>query len=72
MASKSSDKRIIIKLASTGLKENGEKTGYFKTTTKNKSNTPGKIEIKKFDPRAFNKETGKKGMYVTFKEEKVK
>lgn len=67
-----SDKRIIIKLASTGLKEDGKKTGYFVTTTKNKTNTPGKIELKKFDPRAFNKETGKKGMHVIFKEEKIK
>ena len=25
-------------------------TGHFYTTTKNKRNTPGKMEIKKFDP----------------------
>lgn len=67
-----SEKRIIIKLVSTGLKEDGKKTGYFVTTTKNKVNTPQKIELKKFDPRAFNKETGKKGMYAIFKEEKIK
>ena len=67
-----SEKRIIIKLVSTGLNKEGRKTGYFVTTTKNKTNTPQKIELKKFDPRAFNQETGKKGMYVAFKEEKIK
>ena len=25
-------------------------TGYFYTTTKNKRNTPGKMEMKKYDP----------------------
>ena len=27
-------------------------TGHFYTTTKNKKNTPDKMEIKKFDPKA--------------------
>jgi large subunit ribosomal protein L33 len=67
-----SDKRIIIKLVSTGLKEDGQKTGYFKTTYKNKTNTTEKLELKKFDPRAFNEKTGKCGMHVLFKEEKIK
>lgn len=62
----------LIKLASTGLNEKGEITGYFKTTKKNRTKKPEKLELKKFDPKAFNKETGKKGMHVIFKEEKIK
>ena len=27
-------------------------TGHFYTTDKNKRNTPGKLEMKKFDPKA--------------------
>ncbi len=36
--------REKIRLVSTA------KTGHFYTTTKNKSNTTGKLEIKKYDP----------------------
>ena len=39
-------------------------TGHFYTTDKNKSTTPDKIEIKKFDPVARKR--------VTYKEEKIK
>ena len=39
-------------------------TGYFYTTTKNKRTMPGKMEIKKFDPKA--------GKHVIFKEAKIK
>lgn len=39
-------------------------TGYFYTTTKNKRTMPGKMEIKKFDPKA--------GKHVLFKEAKIK
>lgn len=35
--------RIIIKMRST-------KSAYFYTTTKNKRNTPGKLELRKYDP----------------------
>ncbi|MFH1700595.1 MAG: 50S ribosomal protein L33 [Candidatus Zixiibacteriota bacterium] len=35
--------RIIIRLKST-------ESGYMYTTTKNKRNTPDRIQIKKFDP----------------------
>ncbi len=34
-----------IKLVSTAG------TGYFYTTTKNKRNTPGKMELNKYDPK---------------------
>jgi len=64
--------RELIKLASTGKTKAGNSTGYFVTTDKNKVNTPDKVEMKKFDPRAFNEKTGKVGMHVIFKEEKLK
>jgi len=69
MASKIREK---IKLASTGTNKNGKKTGTFYTTTKNKRNNAEKFSFKKFDPRAYNTETGKCGMHVIFKEEKIK
>ena len=69
MASKIREK---IKLVSTGKTEDGKPTKTFYTTTKNKRTVTEKIQIKKFDPKAFNKETGKKGMHVVFKEDKIK
>ena len=39
-------------------------TGHFYTTTKNKKNQPGKMEIKKFDPRIRK--------HVMYKEGKIK
>ncbi len=50
--------REKIKLESTAG------TGHFYTTTKNKRATPGKIEIKKFDPKARK--------HVMYKEIKLK
>jgi len=50
--------REKIKLESTAG------TGHFYTTTKNKRTTPGKIEIKKFDPKARK--------HVLYKEIKLK
>ena len=47
--------REIIKLVSTAG------TGHFYTTDKNRSSTPDKIEIKKFDPVARK--------HVVYKEE---
>jgi large subunit ribosomal protein L33 len=55
MASKGN--RIIIKL------ESEAKTGYFYTTMKNKRTTPGKLRLKKYDPKARQ--------HVWFKETKV-
>ena len=51
-------KREKIKLESTAG------TGHFYTTTKNKQNTPGKIELKKYDPRVRK--------HVVYKETKLK
>ena len=39
-------------------------TGHFYTTTKNKRRTPGKMEIRKFDPVARK--------HVIYKEGKIK
>ncbi|MCW8921898.1 MAG: 50S ribosomal protein L33 [Sedimenticola sp.] len=39
-------------------------TGHFYTTTKNKRNMPGKLEIKKFDPKIRK--------HVMYKEAKIK
>ena len=39
-------------------------TGYFYTTAKNKQNTPGKMEFKKYDPVVRQ--------HVIFKEKKIK
>ena len=50
--------REIIKLVSTAG------TGHFYTTDKNRSSTPDKIEIKKFDTVARK--------HVVYKEEKIK
>ena len=55
MAKKEREK---IKLLSTA------ETGYFYTTTKNRKNTPDKLEFKKYDPIARK--------HVTFKETKIK
>ncbi len=69
MASKKIEK---IRLRSTGVNEKGKPTGFYYTTTKNRTNTPDKFKFIKFDPRAFNKETGKRGMHVLFEETKIK
>lgn len=50
--------RDKIKLVST------EGTGHFYTTTKNKRNTPDKLEMKKYDPVLRKR--------VVYKEEKIK
>ena len=55
MAKKEREK---IKLLSTA------DTGFFYTTTKNRKNTPDKLEFKKYDPIARK--------HVTFKEAKIK
>jgi large subunit ribosomal protein L33 len=55
MAKKEREK---IKLLSTA------DTGFYYTTTKNKKNTPDKLEFKKYDPVARK--------HVVFKEAKIK
>lgn len=63
--------REKIMLLSTGKTEEGNPTGTFYTTYKNKRNTTDKMAIRKFDPRAWNSDTKKSGMHVEFKEKKI-
>ena len=63
--------REKIKMVSTGTKKDGKKTGYYRTTTKNKRTKPEKLKLKCFDPRAFDAKTGKVGMHVMFEEGKI-
>ena len=63
--------REKIMLQSTGKTKDGRPTGTFYTTYKNKRNTTDKLNIKKYDPRAWNPVTGKFGMHVLFKEKKI-
>jgi ribosomal protein L33 len=64
--------RDKIRMVSTGLKKDGKRTGYFKTTTKNKRNMTGKFKKKYFDPRAWNEKADRFGMHVEFVEDKIK
>ncbi|HEU5281771.1 MAG TPA: 50S ribosomal protein L33 [Gammaproteobacteria bacterium] len=63
--------RDKIKMESTGLNKKGKPTRYSFTTTKNKKTKPEKMEMKSFDPMAFNAETGRTGMHCVFKEVKL-
>ena len=63
--------RIKIMLQSTGTLQDGRPTKYCYYTYKNTRNTTDKMEIKKFDPKAWNEATEKFGMYTIFKEKKV-
>lgn len=62
--------REKVQLRSTGTKKDGKPTGYFKTLRVNKR-AEKKLELMKYDPRAFNPETGKVGMRVLFKQKKI-
>ncbi len=63
--------RIKVMLNSTGKTKKDKVTGYAYYTYKNTRNTTDKLEAMKFDPMAFNPETGKLGMKVLFKEKKI-
>ena len=63
--------RINVMLLSTGKTAKGKDTGFSYTTSINTRNTPDKLELRKFDPRAWNAEIGRCGMYVYFKQKKL-
>ena len=64
--------REKVQLRSTGTNKKGKPTGYFKTIMVNKKkSSDNKLEPKKYDPRAYNPETGKVGMRVVFKQKKI-
>jgi len=70
-SSRSKTPRIKIMLVSTGTNQLGKPTKYCYYTYKNTRNTTEKMVIKKYDPKAWNAETSKFGMYCDFKEKKV-
>ena len=59
-----------VRLVSTGTNEAGEPTGYTSYTNKGRLATE-KLAKKKYDPRAFNKDSGKTGCHVEFVEKKM-
>jgi large subunit ribosomal protein L33 len=63
-------KRKKVMMVSEAKLEDGQptKTAYY--TTKGERD-PNKLKLKKFDPRAYNTETGKSGMHAVFNEKKV-
>lgn len=67
-----SNVREKIKLVSTGVTQKGKKTGFYYTTLKNKRNTTAKLVLRKFDPLAWDAQKSKHGMYIEFKEDKIK
>lgn len=66
-----SNVREKFMLESTGTNKKGKPTRYFYTTEKNKRNTTEKMELEKYDPRAWNEVTGTNGKHVKFKEKKL-
>lgn len=63
--------RNKIRLVSYAKNKNGRPTKYTYTTTVNKKKGE-KLALKKYNPQAYDPETGKLGMYVLFTEEKIK
>lgn len=62
--------REKIMMLSTGKTVKGKSTGTYYTTKRNKRATE-KLELNKFDPRAWDSQNGKSGMHVVFKEKKL-
>lgn len=69
MASKVREK---IKLVSPGKNKAGKPTKTYYTTVKNKRQTTEKLALKKYDPKAYDPKTGKTGLHLVFKEDKIK
>ena len=63
--------RKKVRLVSTAKNKNGNNTGTFVVTNVHKL-AAEKLELKRFDRYAFDKETGKQGMHVRFVEKKIK
>ena len=63
--------RIKVMMVSTGTNQLGKPTKYCYFMYKNTRNTTDKMEMNKFDPKAWNTETKKFGKVVLFKEKKV-
>lgn len=63
------DRRKKIMMLSEGVDQKGRptKTAYYTT----KGDTQEKLKLTKFDPAAFNAETGRLGKHVDFNEKKL-
>lgn len=59
-----------VRMESTGKKQDGTPTG-FRYYKKKGKNAAEKLKLRKYDPSAFNAETGKLGMHVVFEEKKM-
>lgn len=66
MAAKKNKK---VQLTSQGLRKDGKKTGFSKTTVNSASDK--KLLLNKYDPYAWDEKRGKCGMVVPFKQEKI-
>lgn len=59
-----------VRLVSKATNKYGNPTGTTYYVKKGK-NASEKLAFKKYDPAAFNQETGKSGMHVLFEEKKL-
>ncbi len=64
MANKNRVNVLLVSTAGTGY-------SYVKTKPTRGEKAGKKLELKKFDPRAVNPQTSKKGMHVMFVEKKL-
>lgn len=62
---------VKVRLVSTGKSESGKATGFTYYIKKNPKNITEKLSFRKYDPRAVNPETGKRGYHVMFEEKKL-
>ena len=62
--------RKKVMMVSEGKNQKGRPTKYAYYTVKG-DRDPNKLTLRKYDPRAYNPQTGKLGMHVVFKEKKV-
>lgn len=63
------DRRKKIMMVSEGVDQKGRPTKSVYYTTK--GDMQEKLKLRKFDPIAFNSETGRPGMHVVYNEKKL-
>lgn len=63
--------RIKIMLNSTGKTQKGRDTGTAYYVYYNERNSDKKLELMKYDARAWNEETSRLGKKVLFKQKKI-
>ena len=62
---------VKVRLVSTGKSAAGKATGFTYYIKKNPKNITEKLSFRKYDPRAVDAETGKRGIHVLFEEKKL-